>query len=759
MFCYNPNEDCPQSLGVSWLETWMEICDNTKRTGGSVFVMYRSDGKGAYSCDDKGPGSLEGQAQPGEILHAKKSGCTIVWVDYTASATGQAIDSASASHHQALLREPAECHMHVALAPVPLITSLRPNVLFVAQQASELEGELVRLAAQHRHLESQRPVVVSDAKYTKVVKDLGRSRVLVWSTIGDDVLSCLGAGYLKASELVEQLPPQVIVLCMRYGAKRVAQDLISRFGDHHDVAVLWIAANAHEPMHKASYVHFHQLYRALVAETVCELLDGLPLERVIVALTGSERLGRDDFKVKEVKAGVLSSKPRLEKLAWTPPDCERHLEKRMPTVCPTNLVRPSESCGKLQWILDLDRDDPDNAGLELSGIDISTFSSVRRQLVARPGAILLTAAAASAAREAVATEGHGSAHVESVAESGDALLLQTLMRCRSIALAACESLLEDNLFSLIFRITSPKDFAICDETGKLTFPNKSHLGSFDNRTEAVLLWVDADAELEPHDIAVLMNTLKKVMKRWKQARLLVTASRASAWAGLSLLETVVLNSTAEGGVLSPAGDIHDALTITPKDAQGKPVEPSRLTADTSALRKQLEEKLFEGRQQPLAGVYVEDDLSWRVHVGLSDICVLHELREFVLLSGEFSTSTAFEPAEAELQSVGLSSSVLERAKSNEECPFWFLRAEHLREGHLTAFVTMQELRRNHPDWLVQHRVTFADGCIKGSLRRTMLAVSHRWERGEHPDPESVQLDALCEYLRAEPEIELVWIGE
>ena len=82
-FCYNPNEDCPQTLGVGWLDTWMAICDNTVRTGGKVFVIFRSDGQGRYGCDQKGPKSLDGQAQPGEIMHALSKGCDIHWMDST----------------------------------------------------------------------------------------------------------------------------------------------------------------------------------------------------------------------------------------------------------------------------------------------------------------------------------------------------------------------------------------------------------------------------------------------------------------------------------------------------------------------------------------------------------------------------------------------------------------------------------------------------------------------------------------------------
>ena len=82
-FCYNPNEDCPQTLDVSWLATWMAICNNTARTGGSVFVIFRSDGKGKYGCEAKGPWSLDGQAQEGEINHALSRGCSIHWLDST----------------------------------------------------------------------------------------------------------------------------------------------------------------------------------------------------------------------------------------------------------------------------------------------------------------------------------------------------------------------------------------------------------------------------------------------------------------------------------------------------------------------------------------------------------------------------------------------------------------------------------------------------------------------------------------------------
>eukprot|EP00966_Prymnesium_polylepis_P194730 4514257-Prymnesium_polylepis.1 len=85
-FCYYPNEDCPQSLDVGWLETWMDIADNVFETGGTAFIVHRTDGKGKFACEALGPGSLDGQAQSGEVKYAKKLGCKIEFVGYAGAA-------------------------------------------------------------------------------------------------------------------------------------------------------------------------------------------------------------------------------------------------------------------------------------------------------------------------------------------------------------------------------------------------------------------------------------------------------------------------------------------------------------------------------------------------------------------------------------------------------------------------------------------------------------------------------------------------
>ena len=71
-------------------------------------------------------------------------------------------------------------------------------------------------------------------------------------------------------------------------------------------------------------------------------------------------------------------------------------------------------------------------------------------------------------------------------------------------------------------------------------------------------------------------------------------------------------------------------------------------------------------------------------------------------------------------------------------------------------LTLQDIRRLHPDWLVRREVTFKDVCT-GALLRIILSVSHRWETPIDPDPDGKQFSVLKQRLGALPEVELVWI--
>ena len=70
-------------------------------------------------------------------------------------------------------------------------------------------------------------------------------------------------------------------------------------------------------------------------------------------------------------------------------------------------------------------------------------------------------------------------------------------------------------------------------------------------------------------------------------------------------------------------------------------------------------------------------------------------------------------------------------------------------------IRLQDLRANHPDWLVQHTISFAEG-FEGKYVGKFLAVSHRWEEPTEPDKEGKQCAALKAHLDANKSIEFVW---
>ena len=89
------------------------------------------------------------------------------------------------------------------------------------------------------------------------------------------------------------------------------------------------------------------------------------------------------------------------------------------------------------------------------------------------------------------------------------------------------------------------------------------------------------------------------------------------------------------------------------------------------------------------------------------------------------------------------------------CAFWFMRADTLRTFSGKTPPKLQVLRRDHPDWLEQRTISFVEGC-DGAFERSILVVSHRWEKKEEPDPDGVQFASVRAYLEEHREIESVW---
>ena len=89
------------------------------------------------------------------------------------------------------------------------------------------------------------------------------------------------------------------------------------------------------------------------------------------------------------------------------------------------------------------------------------------------------------------------------------------------------------------------------------------------------------------------------------------------------------------------------------------------------------------------------------------------------------------------------------------CAFWFVHADKLRGFQGKTPPRLQEVRREHPDWLEQQTISFREGC-DGAFERSTLVVSHRWEKKEEPDPDGVQFGVIKAYLEKHRGIKRVW---
>jgi len=69
------------------IETWKLIAANVQRTEGIIYVYFRKDLEGKFTCDavKQQGGSLDGRNQVDEIESAVSLGCKIEWLSYDSS--------------------------------------------------------------------------------------------------------------------------------------------------------------------------------------------------------------------------------------------------------------------------------------------------------------------------------------------------------------------------------------------------------------------------------------------------------------------------------------------------------------------------------------------------------------------------------------------------------------------------------------------------------------------------------------------------
>jgi len=111
--------------------------------------------------------------------------------------------------------------------------------------------------------------------------------------------------------------------------------------------------------------------------------------------------------------------------------------------------------------------------------------------------------------------------------------------------------------------------------------------------------------------------------------------------------------------------------------------------------------------------------------------------------------------EGPLARVGVTAPRVVEFGEGRRCSFWFVSADRLRTFAGKTPPSLQGLRQEHPTWLEQRTVSFAQGC-EGEYVGKVLVVSHRWEDSSAPDAGGVQFAAIKQQLLADTSIQWVW---
>ena len=98
---------------------------------------------------------------------------------------------------------------------------------------------------------------------------------------------------------------------------------------------------------------------------------------------------------------------------------------------------------------------------------------------------------------------------------------------------------------------------------------------------------------------------------------------------------------------------------------------------------------------------------------------------------------------------------LAAARAGTACEFQFMRAKVLL-GRDDKSAPKYKSEEEDPDLYVRLILTSAE-CCQHMFRDKVLAVSHRWDRPNEPDPTGAQMKAIKRMLRANPQYEYVWL--
>jgi hypothetical protein len=89
------------------------------------------------------------------------------------------------------------------------------------------------------------------------------------------------------------------------------------------------------------------------------------------------------------------------------------------------------------------------------------------------------------------------------------------------------------------------------------------------------------------------------------------------------------------------------------------------------------------------------------------------------------------------------------------CTFYFMDAEYIRSSTASVLPSYQELRTM--SGVLVPRSLNSGEANRSAYERDFVAVSHRWETPNTPDPSGAQLCALRAYLESHRQVKYVWV--
>lgn len=134
-----------------------------------------------------------------------------------------------------------------------------------------------------------------------------------------------------------------------------------------------------------------------------------------------------------------------------------------------------------------------------------------------------------------------------------------------------------------------------------------------------------------------------------------------------------------------------------------------------------------------------------------------EWNEFALEG--LTSSTFIKVGEQFARPVADASKTTMAEVTNRASTFMFISARELRKCRDRSMPTCRELLYGpRKSWLKQHTLLLRK-AMKGHYTKQYLAVSHRWEQIDKPDPNGLQLTEVRQYLLEHKEIEWVWYDD